>query len=148
MEPKVFQGRTQAERRKYPRIPLKMWVHFQCLKEGDASPASLESLAEDLGAGGLAMRSDLHLEQGQMLMVTLYLPPAAKRAQPDDTLIYAEGECLTAVVLSRVIWCRPLKDKEFMVGVKFLDLDGESRRSLKDFLKDYQLDQPNPETNL
>jgi c-di-GMP-binding flagellar brake protein YcgR len=138
--PADFKGQTQAENRRYPRIHLKLWVHFKCLDKG-VSALDLESLAEDLGAGGMAMRSDRDLKPGQLLMLTLYLPPASKR-ESVETLIYSEKESLPVAVLSRVVWSAAAADGEFLVGVQFLDLEAKDRRTLKTFLVDYNLDQP------
>ena len=72
---KAFKGEAGAERRKFPRIPLKLRMNFQCLAKDSVSPAE-EHLAEDLGAGGLAMRSRVRLEKNQILAISLYVPRA------------------------------------------------------------------------
>ncbi len=135
-----YKGQTRAEHRRYPRIQMKLWVHFKCLDKGTISQ-DLESLAEDLGAGGMAMRSDRKLQMGQLLMLTLYLPPEGKR-ESSDTLIYSEKDSVPISILSRVVWCSAAADQEYLLGVQFLDLDRQDRKSLKAFLVDYDLDKP------
>jgi hypothetical protein len=138
--PADYTGQTRAENRRSPRIHLKLWVHFKCLDKG-MSPLDLESLAEDLGAGGMAIRSDRDLKPGQLLMLTLYLPPVGKR-ESEATLIYSEKESLPVPILSRVVWCTATTDREFLAGIQFLDLESKDRGTLKSFLVDYSLDQP------
>jgi c-di-GMP-binding flagellar brake protein YcgR len=138
--PADYTGQTRAENRRYPRIQIKLWVHFKCLDKGERD-VDLESLAEDLGAGGMAMRSDRDLKPGQRLKLTLYLPPVGKR-ESGATLIYSEKESLPVSILSRVVWCAATADREFMAGVQFLELESKDRTTLKTFLVDYNLDQP------
>ncbi len=140
MYARVYKGKTYAEHRRFPRMKFKLWVHFKCLERGGSS-LSLESLAEDLGAGGMAMRSDHQLKGGQLLMLTLFLPPEDKRVDGEEMLIYSEKECMPVDVLARVAWCEP-RAEEFMLGLQFLDLDQANRTKLKAFLVDYNLDRP------
>lgn len=138
--PEIHRGETQAEHRRYPRLRLKLWVHYQCLERGTVSHR-LESLAEDLGAGGLAMRSDRALGSGQLVLATLFLPPAELRAGEENTPIVEEKDCVPIPVLCRVVWSAPRED-QYMNGLQFLDLQPQHRKLLKAFLVDFDLDQP------
>ncbi len=143
MNEKTYKGKVSAERRQYPRIPLKLWVHFTGRIRGElAHSCSSESLSEDLGTAGLAMRSDHELPSGQPLTLTLFLPPKEKRTDVAKTLIYPEEDCIPTIIRSRVAWCRALPDQEYMLGIQFLDLSPTDRSHLKSFLVDYKLDAP------
>ncbi len=137
-----FTGQAGAENRRYPRLKLKLWVHYRPLKQGESAAGPLESLAEDVGARGTAVRSSHAMRIGQLLMVTLYLPPENKRGEADTLPIFAEKDCLPVDILSRVVWCRAKDEHEFLLGIQFLDPDPSHRRRLKDFLVDYNLDKP------
>ncbi len=138
----TFRGETRAENRRFPRQKLKLWVHFIRLKENQEKSGKLESLTEDLGAGGIAMRSDHKLENGEVLALTLFLPPEDKRTDPDHDLIYSEEECLPVDIQARVRWCAPREDLEYILGVEFLQVRGEHRERLKTFLVNYNLAEP------
>lgn len=137
---KMQTGVYITERRGHPRKPLKLWTRYQCLQK--YRDHSYEGIAEDIGAGGLAMRSDLQLNMGELLMLTLFLPPADKRVLPDTVFQYAKPEGLPAAILSRVAWCIPARETDYVLGVQFLDMDRENRRRLKSFLVEYRLDRP------
>lgn len=143
MNDKPFKGRVAAECRRHPRIPLKLWVHFTARIQGEiAHSCSSESLSEDLGTAGLAMRSDQEMAAGQPLTLTLFLPPRERRTDVSKTLIYPEEECIPATIHARVAWCRALADKEYILGIQFLDLAPLDSGHLKSFLLDYKLDAP------
>ncbi len=138
----IIQGETTAERRRFPRKPLKLQVHCQYVERGNVSSTE-KNLAADLGAGGLAMHCAHPLESDQILMVSLYLPLPDKRSNPPDAGAYQEEECTSVAILARVAWSAPAKEGGHHVGVQFLDMDREDRKTLKSFLMDYQLYQPN-----
>ena len=143
MDEKIYKGKASAERRHYPRIPLKFWVHFTARIQGElAHSCSSESLSEDFGTAGLAMRSDHALASGQTLTLTLFLPHKKKNTDLSKILIYPEEECLPVTIRSRVAWCRTLPDQEYLLGIQFLDLAPPDRSRLKFFLVDYKLDDP------
>ncbi len=136
----LFQGETAAEARRFPRIPLRMNLQYRVLVKGEAPTFhSSRSLAEDLGAKGLAMRSRHELAPGQLLTVVLFLPPEEKRRDLIDASIYPEAECQKVNILARAAWCKAVGEGRFMVGVEFLDLEPQDRQELKRFLADYEL---------
>ncbi len=136
-----FRGETGAERRRYPRMPIKLQVSYKCIEKGIISKPEAY-LAEDLGAGGLAMRSPRSLDSGQMLMLNLFLPPADTEGTDKNLSIFTEEECVMVGILSRVAWCTAFREEGYLIGVQFLDLDRDDRRRLKDFLTNFQLDAP------
>jgi len=137
-----YRGSVGAENRRYPRVRLKLWVKYKRLRKGEVTGPH-ESRAEDLGARGLAMRSAYPMKLGQLLMLTLYLPPENKRPVAGDEVgAFTEAECLPVDILARVVWCAPRDEKEFMLGIQFLDPDPGHRSRLKSLLIEYNLDQP------
>lgn len=142
MAEEIYRSTIKAENRRYPRVRFKLLVKFKRLKKGEVSQPEAAQ-AEDLGARGIAMRSAHPMRLGQLLMVTLMIPAENKRDKVSEAEPLLEKECMPVDVLSRVAWCRPYDDKEYMLGVEFLDPDPHHRSRLKAFLVDFNLDQPN-----
>jgi c-di-GMP-binding flagellar brake protein YcgR len=132
-----FSGETQAERRRYPRVPLKLRLEYQCLEKGNVAPSE-KKLAKDLAAGGLAMSSERPLPPNQLLMLTLYLPLPEKRDDLEQGESVGEEESVPVNILSRVAWCAR-REGDFEVGVQFLDMDRDDRKTMKSFLIEYRL---------
>ncbi len=135
---------TGSERRNYPRLPLKLRLQYNSIQKGNIS-SLVETQSEDLGTGGLTMPSKERMKTGQVLMVTLLLPPRRKNKNPGPagspgTL---QAKELPVAVLSRVAWCRYLLQKEYQLGVQFLALTFANRQSLKEFFTDNNLDWKN-----
>jgi c-di-GMP-binding flagellar brake protein YcgR len=140
-------GETGAERRRFPRKPMKLRVTYQCLAKDRVSPKA-SHLAEDLGSGGLAMRSHEALPKGQIVMVTLFIPREERRAGSETEVPdYSEAECVGVNILARVARCSPVGLGNYQVGVQFLDSDGQSRERLKKFLINYRLYQADSPMN-
>lgn len=132
-----FAGETGAERRRFPRKPVRLKVTYQCLEKGSVAPPE-KNLAQDLAAGGLAMHSDRVLPKGQLLMLSLYLPHGLDAAEQPES-----GADASAVhILSRVAWCAPAHQGGFDLGVQFLDMDRDDRQSMKSFLQEFRLFPP------
>jgi c-di-GMP-binding flagellar brake protein YcgR len=143
---KAYQGETEAERRRFPRKPVKLRVSYQCLSKDKVSPSETH-LAEDLGSGGLAMRSRQSLLKGQIVMITLYIPRESRKLNDADVPDFSAAECVGVNVLARVARCTATGLGNYLVGVQFLDSDGQSRERLKKFLVDYRLYQPDSPLN-
>jgi c-di-GMP-binding flagellar brake protein YcgR len=141
MAENVYRSQVGAENRKYPRVKLKLWVKYKRLKKGEVSSPN-ETLAEDFGTQGIAMRSKTPMRMGQLLMLTLYLPPEPKRSLEAEPAAVPEKDCVPVDILSRVAWCAPRSEDEYMLGVQFLDPDPGHRNRLKSFLVDFNLDRP------
>jgi c-di-GMP-binding flagellar brake protein YcgR len=142
MPEEVFSGETSAERRKFVRRAIKLKVTYRCL-ERDRVSAMRSDLVEDVGAGGLLLRTHQPLKADQVLMLTLFLPPPERRQPTMESLACPEEECLQVEILSRVAWSTSAPGNGFLAGVQFLDLDQSHRKWLKEFLVEFQLDQPN-----
>ncbi|MEW6516464.1 MAG: PilZ domain-containing protein [candidate division FCPU426 bacterium] len=138
----VFNGETGAERRKFVRRPIKLKVTYRCLERDHVSTVRSD-LAEDLGAGGLLLRTHQPLKADQVLMLTLFLPPQDRRQPAMEHLTCPEEECQRVEILSRVAWSAAAPSNGFLAGVQFLDLEQNHRKWLKEFLVEFQLDQPN-----
>lgn len=141
MAEQVFKGETGAERRRFPRKPLRLRVQFRCLDVDEVSPVE-HNLANDLGAGGLAMRTERPLPEDQLLMLSLFLPVPEQSPADREQMDLTRAESLSVDILSRVAWCASSKEGEFVAGVQFLDLDRDGRKLLKRFLAEYRLYQP------
>ncbi|NTV51955.1 MAG: PilZ domain-containing protein [Candidatus Firestonebacteria bacterium] len=142
-----FSGETGAERRRFPRKPMKLRVAYQCLAKDRISPKEAH-VALDVGSGGLAMRSHEPLAKGQIVMLTLFIPleerlAAAGGEVPD----YSESDCVGANILARVARCTSLGLGDYQLGIQFLDADGQSRERLKKFLMNYRLYQADSPVN-
>ncbi len=141
---KILKGEMVVEARRYPRIPLKMKIKYRILIHGQKARFEFShSLADDLGAKGLAMSSQYPLESGQLLTLTLFLPPQSKRRELVDASVFKEEECDQISVLARVAWSKPRDKGRHAVGVEFLDLEPSDRKTLKRFLVDFELDDMN-----
>ncbi len=127
----VYEGKTKAERRRFERRAIHLKLRFQCLDKDHVSGVH-NDLAEDLGAGGLAMVSSQELQTGQLLMLTLLLP--GKEGTPAGSS--------EVNVLSRVAWSKPAHQGGYLMGIQFLDLEPAERQLLKSFLVEFELDQP------
>ncbi len=135
---KLYKGEAEAERRRFPRKPVKLKVSYQCLSKDRVAPAE-SHLAEDVGSGGLAMRSRQNLTKNQMIMVTLQLPSPGSKVPDTELPDFSAVPCSGVSVLARVAWCKPEGPGNYLVGVQFLDTDGQSRERLKKFLVEYRL---------
>lgn len=137
MTPDLHSGETQAERRRYPRVPLKLRLEYQCLEKGKVTPSE-KKLAKDLAAGGLAMISENPLSPNQLLMLTLFLPQPEKREAIEQGGTVPAEDSTPVNILSRVAWCAR-REGDFEVGVQFLDMDRDDRKTMKAFLIEYRL---------
>jgi hypothetical protein len=134
------QPAVTVERRQYPRRVLVLEAKCLCLKPGLlGEPLAQKTL--NLGTRGACLSGDRALDRGLMLMLTLYLPPAAKRNTLQPGEICPAAECQTAALLSRVVWCQAWKG-QYRYGVQFLDLERDQRSRFKAFLVDLELDRP------
>jgi len=137
----LFKGKTIVEARRHPRLPLKLDLKYRVLIRGKTVQfESSRSLAQDLGAKGVALRSRRDLKEGQLLTMMLYLPPDRRRKPGGETVANPETECQKVNILARVAWSKKTDKGEYLIGAEFLDIDPEHRKILKKFLVDYQLD--------
>lgn len=137
------QSSSSAERRKFPRKPIKMWVNFKTFEQGKIF-RSQETISMDVSAGGMGIWSIKRMDRGQVLVVNLFLPPKGKRLKSEDlneALYYSGEEGIWIPVFSQVAWCAPLplRTEEFRLGVQFVQMDPRGQESFDDFLCDYNL---------
>ncbi|NTV53768.1 MAG: PilZ domain-containing protein [Candidatus Firestonebacteria bacterium] len=137
-EPSLAPPAVAAERRLHPRRLLSLEAQCLILKP-DALNAPLAQSTRNLGTRGAGLISDRALDRGLMLMLTLFLPPAAKRKIMHPEEICPAIECQKVAILSRVVWCLPWKGQH-RYGVQFLDLERDQRARFKAYLLDLELD--------
>jgi len=127
-----------VERRLHPRRLLALEAKSLCLKPGSLDDPLMQRTC-NLGTRGAGINSDRSMERGLMLMLTLYLPPAAKRKILIPGEICPAADCQTVALLSRVIWCQSWEG-QYRYGVQFLDLERDQRLRFKSFLMEMELD--------
>ena len=76
------------EKRKFPRKPLNLIVHFHVISSKPGE--EMHESTENISACGLAFRCGQKLEKGQKIMITLYLPPKEKRNDDKKNLVCQE----------------------------------------------------------
>ncbi|MEW6516210.1 MAG: PilZ domain-containing protein [candidate division FCPU426 bacterium] len=126
-------NRAFTDRRRHPRYPVKVKLHYLSLKLRDHGHLQ-EGYTHDLALGGLAMKGHHALEAGQQLMINLFLPalPSAGAQQPDKETV---RKTIQAFILSKVVWQKQ-EAGHFLSGVQFMELTTYDRKRLKDFLAD------------
>jgi c-di-GMP-binding flagellar brake protein YcgR len=134
MDSEPFKGETIAERRRYPRFPLKLPVHFQCTEK------KVNTHSENLSLGGLAVLCDHPLDTGQALNLELFIPKDA--GSLESKIVCPEELCVPAAIDARVVWNTRYGDHQFILGVEFLNLHAPADVHLKKFLANYELAQP------
>jgi hypothetical protein len=121
-----------AERRRFPRLAINVGVHCNSFDEGRIVH-QLSNYSENLGVGGLSVRSEKKLPQDLSLLVSFFLPIQRR------SVILQPSVTLPVIARSRVAWCRPVAG-DFLLGLEFLDINRYSRNIFKAFLDLYQLD--------
>lgn len=136
-----FTAKVKVENRRFPRVRFKLGIHYAEVQKGEL-PKPLQSLAEDVGVGGMAMYSNKKLTKGQLLTVNIYLPPAEKYINTSEIPVYLKEECEPVTLFARVVWCHQDKKHGFRAGIKFFDVDKKNAKQFKHFLVEYELDEP------
>jgi hypothetical protein len=67
-----------------------------------------------------------------------------KEAEVPD---YSAADCVEVNILARVVRCSTSGPGGYLVGIQFLDADGQSRERLKKFLMNYRLYQSDSPMN-
>ncbi len=140
---KQYHADTFMERRKHPRLPVKIDVHFHALGSLEEF-AVQKSESLNIGAGGVALRSAIKVEAGKKMMLTLFIPPEHKRAQLGHMARCPEEECMEINIQAKVVWVSPFLGDKYLLGVQFLQISQDDQAYLKTFLEDYKLPEPNP----
>ncbi|MBN1595535.1 PilZ domain-containing protein [candidate division FCPU426 bacterium] len=138
MHAETGKAETIVERRKYPRLPLKLAVNYLISDQASTRSFFSQSITRDLGIGGMALVVEEKIETGQMITVQIGLP------EPETAFIWAVSRqpmhiSRTVTLTSRVIWRQPYEEKKYIIGVQFLDLELLDAQNLKKFLEDFKL---------
>ncbi len=137
----TFKGEASAEHRRYPRKRLSLQVKYenviQTVTTGTAGSQSL-----NVSAGGLAIRSNKKVMNGQMIALTIYLPSQEQRNIITEETPPDIEKAIPVNVLAQVAWSNEVSTSDFMIGVQFLEVDLNHKEKLNEFLKDYHLDGP------
>lgn len=125
--------RPLKDRRRFPRIPLKLCVKYKTIVNGKLSD-SFENHTDNLCAGGVGVRSPHPFEPRQMMMVHVLLPPEEQWPAVQEHYCYTEDDGILVVARAHVVWCSPVNENEYRLGLEFVELDHHSRERLKRFL--------------
>lgn len=129
-----YHGEVIAERRRFPRFPLKLQVTYRI-----ASQEPVTTSSENIGLGGLAVLSDRPVEVGQRLKLSLYLP---RIASDMVAKIACEAKDARPVDFeARVVWSTRFGTRT-MFGAEFTQISDPGRELLRKFLEEYEMDQP------
>ncbi|MCD4814504.1 PilZ domain-containing protein [bacterium] len=139
MNESSYNAETIAERRKFVRYQLALKVHYFKSVEQSFSAEKSQSISRDLGIGGVAILLEESLKPGQTLKVEIALPNVEDIFSGDQDSLAMSASEKNIALLSEVVWCRQEKDKRYLVGVRFLDLEKEDAKALKFFLEEYSL---------
>ncbi len=120
-----------------PRVEVNLPVHYKYLENGRIYHA-LEGEAANVGAKGLAMRGDRPLLKGQVMLVTLFLPPESRSVDQHNYLQITEQNGLPIIILAEVAWCQSLGER-YTAGLQFLVPDNHHQRRLRNFLDNYHI---------
>jgi|GEM_PF-4295701 len=129
-----YHGEVIAERRRFPRFPLKLQVTYRI-----ASQEPVTTSSENIGLGGLAVLSDQPVEVGQRLTLSLYLPRIA--SDMVAKILCEEKDSRPVDFEARVVWSTRFGTRT-MFGAEFTQIPDPGRQLLRAFLEEYEMDQP------
>ncbi len=125
----------KLERRRHPRFPLQVGVRCSPIRDGKLAQ-TLESMSRDLGAGGLALNSQVRLSAGETLIVSFHLPRKHTPEARNSPLTHVRhGKPMQVVIRSRVVWCEARQAEGYCFGVEFLIRDHHCHKPVKTFLE-------------
>jgi hypothetical protein len=125
----------RAESRRFPRKRLPLWVEGAFRPKGDPGRwYSFQSVAEDLGTAGLSLRLDREVVPGQVLRLSLDLPPHPQLTSLGRPWVSSDLDYQPVNILARVMWCARRDDGRNQAGVEFLQLEPGERHRFKAFL--------------
>ncbi|MCK5241422.1 PilZ domain-containing protein [bacterium] len=138
MDDCIFTADTFVERRRHPRIPLKIIVNYRKVAEsGNSNYKKSQSL--NLGIGGIVIRSDQEMPVGELIVVELFLPPEDKRQNLAFLATCPEMECRKVSIQSKIAWSSFFEDEKYIFGVEFLNMSNEDSEYLKSFMEEYKI---------
>jgi uncharacterized protein (TIGR02266 family) len=106
--------KVEADKRRHPR--KKAQLHVALLDGAQRTDTKLRALSDDVGMGGMFVRSELLLELGEEVALSFELPGGAK--------VNARG---------RVIHVQTSRERAGM-GIAFTQLSDNHRQALGEFL--------------
>jgi hypothetical protein len=127
--------RPGSERRRFPRLPINLWIQCSAIRSRDEIGRSFTTVSQDLSPEGVAIWSEEEFKTGQMLLITLLLPP--RGAKPDfNTVGYMLHEYRPVGIIARVAWCASTgnDEKNIKLGIQFLEITMNGHDLLKEFL--------------
>jgi hypothetical protein len=119
-----------TDRRRHPRLPIRVDVHCNSFQEGKVF-LRVSSQSEDLGVGGLSLTATQPVPPGLKMLVSFFLP--FKGETEDDEPV----QSLPVIARARVAWCQ-LMDRNYRLGLEFNDINPYSRDLFQSFLSTYQ----------
>lgn len=132
-----FTGQAIAENRRYPRKKMKLLVHYHCVN--DDATCAVETLSDNIGFGGLALWGEEKMSVGQLLMMTIYIPPEKNTTNQEQLEMITDDTCTPINVLSRVAWCRDENKQAVTMGAQFLHLIVDDRKKMEAFAENFNL---------
>jgi hypothetical protein len=121
----VASGRATASwKRRHRRFPMRMPARF--VVEGEEVTLRGDAETEDMGSGGLSLRTSRTLPDGAKVTVVL---------EPGED---ADGDIEELEFTGRVVWNRK-DDSVTGVGIQFDSLGGEQMKRLRRMIRDVKL---------
>lgn len=138
----IYRSDVIAERRRYPRKPLNLFLKFELANPQNNPPARDNSQTENISSGGLALYSEHKLEKGQEISLVLYLPPKEKRSSEIVVAFWTETECIPISIQARIAWRLPFINNKYAYGAEFISIDPNDKPAFDEFLADFYLHKP------
>ena len=113
---------SSSERRIFPRKTLRTQVVF----EDENGEGFIYFYSTDLSEGGIFLEHDVPLRLGTKLFLSFRLP--------DQQLIRATGEVVRQANIQNMDPKITHSDGIIGMGIRFMDLDSEQSKILKDFI--------------
>jgi Tfp pilus assembly protein PilZ len=120
----VAAGRASASwKRRHRRFPLRMPARFVVEGEGDEAELAGDGATEDMGTGGISLRTDRSLPDGAR--VTVVLTPGDGSEEIEFT--------------GHVVWNRSGDGDDADVGIQFDNLSSEPMKRLRRMIRGVKL---------
>jgi hypothetical protein len=121
--------------RSVPRVDISLPVRLKYLESGKIYHTR-KANAENLSAKGLGLIGDAEIENGQTMLLILYLPQEAETIglKEQKKVKQVEEEGIPVIILSKAAWCRQNASGVYSIGVEFLVPDRQHEHRLQAFL--------------
>ncbi len=121
-----------AERRTYRRMPMGATVGFQELSFSIA-PEPSTSVYTDISAGGLLLNSPRLFPLGTLLKLEIRVPGWGKHQSLFGPA--HERDLRPLVAVGQVVRIETLEEREYEIGVKFLNVYPDDQEALRKFIE-------------